>query len=642
MRAALIGMAVVAGTGILATAQQPRQIFRSTTDVVHMDVSVLDGDRQPVRGLTQADFTILEGGVRQPIVAFEEVKVAEATAVSAPWMRDVASDVVTNNLNVRRVVVVIFDDAHIPLNPWAISSAKRIARDVVERLGPDDLAAVTFTWRGRKQDVTSDRSRLVAAIESFMPHPGTPTRAGSIAIGPSPPPCSYRGKYRSIAGCAIDALTNAAEALAEAPPGRKTLVYISNGIPFDFLTPGPDSMDEAATVRDLFRVLQRANATVYTVDPVGLEGPGEFRAEAGAGVTPGEDKAKRMDSMRMLAEETGGRWKLDSNAPWEAVPQIFRENSSYYLIGFQPTNVGSDGRFRPVQVRVNRPGVEVRTRTGYYEPAPSAQRARTTAGPVRVSPAERALSGPLPTGPLTFRATAAPVFVSGQRDPALVVAIGLREPSMGRAVSRTVNTTATAFGDDWKPQATAKNGVTISFPAATGRDFAYDVVSTMPARPGRYQLRIGAEVGGDAGSVFVDVDVPDFSRARLALSGLVLAIDPRIAGVSTPEVASLLPVTPTTVREFKSGQRVSAFLRVVQGGNRPPASVEIHTSIVDGSDQARVGDAVEMPAARFISRSADYTYVVPTTTLAPGPHLLTIEATLGATTVRRTARFTMR
>src|SRR5262245_45105805 len=125
MRIGLIASSVVAGTVLLTAArapepQQPAPTFRSGIDVVHLDVSVLDRDGRPVRGLTPADFTIEERGVRQPIVAFEEVNVPDAAAVPAPWMRDVASDVATNDPTVRRVVVIVMDDAHIPLDPFAI------------------------------------------------------------------------------------------------------------------------------------------------------------------------------------------------------------------------------------------------------------------------------------------------------------------------------------------------------------------------------------------------------------------------------------------------------------------------------------------------------------------------------------------
>lgn len=69
--AVLIAILAIGTTSAGRTQQVP--IFRATADIVQIDVSVLDRDRQPVHGLTAADFTVLEGGIEQPIVAFAPV-----------------------------------------------------------------------------------------------------------------------------------------------------------------------------------------------------------------------------------------------------------------------------------------------------------------------------------------------------------------------------------------------------------------------------------------------------------------------------------------------------------------------------------------------------------------------------------------
>jgi hypothetical protein len=80
---------------------------------------------------------------------------------------------------------------------------------------------------------------------------------------------------------------------------------------------------------------------------------------------------------------------------------------------------------------------------------------------------------------------------------------------------------------------------------------------------------------------------------------------------------------------------------VVEGGNRAPAPVRVSVTVVDTADQTRVRATTVLEAAQFASRAADYTYLLPTSTLAPGQYLLTIDATLGSTSVRRSARFTV-
>jgi hypothetical protein len=94
----------------ITRAQQPA--FRAGVDVVSLDVTVLDRNRRPVRGLTAADFTVLEGGRPRPIVAFAEVALPQASIDStapAPWLRDAARDVVSNDPNEGRLVVIMFD-----------------------------------------------------------------------------------------------------------------------------------------------------------------------------------------------------------------------------------------------------------------------------------------------------------------------------------------------------------------------------------------------------------------------------------------------------------------------------------------------------------------------------------------------------
>src|SRR3954471_23987991 len=189
MRLSATLFCALAGCAIALSAQSPTPQtppFRAGVDVVKLDVSVIDKARRPVKGLSASDFTVLENGHPQPIVAFNEVDIPDAVTPSAPWMRDVAADVATNDLSVRRVMVIVLDDAHMPFDPGVSKFAKHIAHDVVAHMGPNDLAAVTFTMYGKKQNVTTNRARLNEAIDSLFPGSGGP--------------CQFRG----IHGCVVD------------------------------------------------------------------------------------------------------------------------------------------------------------------------------------------------------------------------------------------------------------------------------------------------------------------------------------------------------------------------------------------------------------------------------------------------------
>src|SRR5204862_4168432 len=142
----------------------------TTADIVQIDVSVLDRNREPVHGLTPADFTVLDGGIEQAVVAFAAVDLPDRVRTGAPWTRDVASDVVTNHLGAQRVVLVLFDDCSIEWDPSQLQFSRRIAKAAVDELGPQDLASVIYTSARRNgQELTRDRVRLMAAIERFVP-----------------------------------------------------------------------------------------------------------------------------------------------------------------------------------------------------------------------------------------------------------------------------------------------------------------------------------------------------------------------------------------------------------------------------------------------------------------------------------------
>jgi VWFA-related protein len=135
---------------------EPQQTFRTGVDLVRLDVSVLDKNRQPIHGLRAEDFTVLEDGKPQPVVAFAAVDIPSPPPVAAEWMRQIGSEVATNQLDLQRIVVIIMDDGMTSPDDGVPNAAKLIARGVIDRLGPNDLAAVVFTFFGKPQNFTSE------------------------------------------------------------------------------------------------------------------------------------------------------------------------------------------------------------------------------------------------------------------------------------------------------------------------------------------------------------------------------------------------------------------------------------------------------------------------------------------------------
>src|SRR6476659_8321599 len=114
---------LVAGFTGWTAAQQPQggqgqpPVFKAAVDLVHLDVSVLDKNRVPIRGLTAADFTVIEDGKPQSIVAFSAVDVPDPEAPPAPWVHRVSPDVQSNagiESPEGRLFVLLMDDAMMP------------------------------------------------------------------------------------------------------------------------------------------------------------------------------------------------------------------------------------------------------------------------------------------------------------------------------------------------------------------------------------------------------------------------------------------------------------------------------------------------------------------------------------------------
>jgi len=574
--------------------QGPLPTFRTGVDVVQLDVTVLDKDRHPVRGLTADDFTILDKGRPQQIVAFSPVDVPAPVSDVAPWMRDAPLDVVSNAEN-RRLVAIVMDDAYAKLEPDVTKRAKQIARNAVDQLGPGDLAAVVFTFLGRSQNFTADRSQLVQAIESY-----TPKTTGAMG-----PPATCDTRHRS---CDVEALAAVASTLVTAPPGRKILILISGGRAFTFGEIGvPSSRSESADLVRLFGDLQRANVTVYAYDAHGLEVDGSMVAK---------------ESLYSFAESTGGRAVAFTNDPASSVADAFRESSTYYFIGFRTTG-SNEKEFHKVEVKVNRPGLQVHTRNGYYPPS-------------KHTPAET-ING-IPSGELPIYTAVASIAVAGRREAEVIFATRIG-PEDVAITPRDVALTTTAYDSEGKPHGALRQTVTTA--PATGAATGPDLPGHFPLRPGRYMLRMTATSEGSAGSVFVDVEIPDFVKDPLSASGMILQRRPA-PPMRDKSLSDLVPGVPTTHRRFLASDDVSVFVRIYQGGKGRIVPVRMTARVRNERNTVASNYEGMLEIENFSgNRSADFEVRLPLAHLSPGAYLLEVDAQSGARHVERTARFTV-
>jgi VWFA-related protein len=591
---AIAGVALaVSGPSAAPRQQQPQ--FRGGVDLVRLDVSVLDAADHPVRGLTADDFTIHDNGRAYTPSFFEAIEVPLALETDASWRSEVASDVTSNEINENaRLIVIVLDDSALPMTTTrSKDQAKAIAYSVIDQLAPSDLAAVVFTLNdSTAQSFTSDKGRLRRAVDGLQ--------AGFVGVETGPTEEHFeRGSIRT--------LDFVAEKLIEVPGRRKALVYISGGVPVG--SSGTKYLD----MLDMFKQAQRANLAVYAFNPFGL-GPTRFELpNAGA----------RFEYIRTVATNTGGFAVVEVNDPAESVHRVFEENSSYYLIGYEPVDPPEPGKLRAVDVQVHRPGVRVRTRHGYSTP----ERERKLTADEQAL--RDAIGGLLPVSQTPMRVQVAPFPVPGKSEAAVLIAAELRQPPPERVIEQEVRLIITAYDDRGRPRESTEEVLT-AFVEPGERETAIEVLSRLDLKPGRYEIRL-ANRNPDrdlTGSVFQPVEVPDFRRNGVRLSGVVLSRPATtFAGAREPpdDVRAVVPVTPTTRREFARGDRATVFARVYQGGRRDLEDVDVHVTILAADGRPVTDRTGTLAASQFESdRQADLDMELPLPAFEPGEYLLTI------------------
>ncbi len=352
-------------------------------------------------------------------------------------------DVQANRAVEGRIYLIVLDDENTAVA--RTPRVKRTVRQFIETaMGVNDVAAVVYTGRNdASQDFTSNPRLLLAAVDKFMGRklPSAtlnkldsarvdPT-TGQLVAGPDIDQEERSYRARTVMG----SIRKLSEFMAGVHGRRKAMLWFGEGIDYD-ITQILDSSGSIGTVgtgagvvrpsaastivlediRNAIAAAQRSNVAIYTIDPRGLFNPGDDLIEA-SGTTDDigiptaalqTEVRNAQENLRQVAVDTGGFAVLNTNDFATAFDRIIRENSSYYLFGYYPTNDKRDGRFRKVQVRVKRPGLIVRSRTGYIAPTGKAQpppAGKPDGAPLVVTDA---LSSPLPVTGIPMRVYAGP------------------------------------------------------------------------------------------------------------------------------------------------------------------------------------------------------------------------------------------
>lgn len=369
--------------------------FRVAIDLVTTDVIVRNSQDQFVADLTRGDFEVWEDGVKQDVTSLTLVHGGRVHNLQAPAPPPVQEGIILPQVRPRndaagRIFLIIVDDLHLDFrNTGRIRDLfKRVSKELVHEgdmfgivsTGPSSLAI----------DLTYDHKILDDAIKRIT---GNGLRPSDVIQGPDGADGPSEVRYR--AHVAFSTAYDILRQLERVTNRRKAVIWVSNGYdfnPFAESRLGEDPVfggrfgqsreegrqdqqqlrqgsqfadaDLARELGELTRTANRANATIYTIDPRGLVAGADLDEQLDP-VEYGEHVRKTQDSLRVIADETGGIAVVNQNDFSKALKRIDSETSDYYILGYYSTNPDPLKRTRKIQVKVTKPDMNVWSRTSY-------------------------------------------------------------------------------------------------------------------------------------------------------------------------------------------------------------------------------------------------------------------------------------
>ena len=414
VRASIWGGAVALGLGVSTGMRaqnpppaQPRpqqtvartdQVIRTGVELITTDVIVRDHRGQFIADLKKEEFELLEDGVKQNVISFTLTHGGRSYNVAAPPPPPTQEGIILpppkpTNDAAGRIFIIFVDDLHLDFrNTGRIRDLfKKVSKELIHdgdmfgivSTGPSSLAV----------ELTYDRKRLEAAIQKIS---GAGLAPKEILDQPEGAQGVAEIRYRAHVAfsTAYDIMKN----LEQVHNRRKAFIYVSNGYDFNpfqttrqkieseryarpssgegnegseydynpFMKQGNQFADAdlAMELAELTRAANRANATIYTIDPRGLVGGPDLDEQIDMVEWQNYVRTSQ-DSLRVLAELTGGIAVVNQNDFIKGLKRIDAETSDYYVIGYYSSNPDPKKRRRSIEVKVNRPNVEVRHRTEY-------------------------------------------------------------------------------------------------------------------------------------------------------------------------------------------------------------------------------------------------------------------------------------
>ncbi len=654
MAGVIVLLAGAALTGQTPAAPQGPEApnFKVQVDYVEVDAYVTDQQGRFVRDLKKEDFQVLEDRQPQTISAFNLVDIPIERATRPLFAaQPIDPDVRTNAQAFDgRVYILVLDDAHVQFQhtPMVKAAARRF---IEQNLGANDLMAVVHV-QGKaenSQEFTSSKRLLLAAVDKFFgkaERSATLERAqqalnsaGSRRQGGPGVQDPLEQKRGFDARATIDELQAVADWFGGVRGRKKTILLVSEGIDYDIedVFNKNDASMLMDRTRDLIRSATRAGVTIYAIDPRGLTDQGDQSIELSSGGLGGLRNELRLqqNSLRTFAEETGGFAVLNTNSFADAYDRIVQENSSYYVLAYYPPSPQRDGKFHNIQVRVSRPGLTVRARRGYANPTGKAVPASLNPASKITTEAHDALQSPLPISGVTMSVFAAP-FKGTAPNASVLLGVEIRGQDLRLDGGDKIQITYFALDAKGKYRGSNSDMVTLNLrpetKAAVQRS-GMRTLSRLQIPPGRYQLRVAVNdlATSAVGSVLYDLDVPDFAKTPLAMSGLVLASG---AASKVPtvrpdeELRPVLPAPPMGSRIFPVGDQLALFVEIYDNAGGSSHKIDIAATVTsdEGNVMFKTEDVRDSSELQGKSGGYGYSSRVPLDGLTPGLYVLKVEA----------------
>lgn len=629
----------------------PEVVFSVTTTVVQVDAVVTDSKGHYITDLTADDFTVYDDGKPQKITNFSYVQVGPHAPVgakpagkpsgkSAPALAPTPAAPL-RRADVRRTIVLMVDDLGLSFESMAFVRAA-LRKFVEQQMQPGDLVAVcrTGSGSGALQQFTGDKRILLSLINGlhynlngraglnfFEPY----GKAGADATDPSGAEdalsVSYDvGRNTIFTVGTLGAINYIVGALREMP-GRKSIVLFSDGLQLFMPGQGPvrhmdiDSMQgmesNGEIVAALHKLVDRANRSgtvIYTMHTAGLQ-PMTLDAEdrvdmtgrsgqavngtlntlTHVGAMGGRDLAFNagQQGLAYLALETGGIPYENGNDLNRGLDRMLEDQQGYYLIGFKPPSDTFEVKhgvrdYHHVTVKVTRPGLHVRSRTGFFGATDDETMPKYATD---LEQMRAAMLSPFRSSGVRLRLTALYAEVP-KRGPVVrnLLHIDTRdltfesthgEDLATHAAGETsaeieVIAVATSMGD--LPVASVARFYKVQAPAdrflEAVREGALYTLDVPVKKRGAYQIQVAVRdtATGKVGSASQFLEIPELKKGRVALTSIVLQHGDRTDG--TPTWTGMSPVT----RQFHAGNQVE-YLCLVQSAGKKMLAANLDSQI---------------------------------------------------------------